>query len=257
MIDIHTHLLPGVDDGSQSVEASLAVLAGFAAGGVDIVVCSPHLSASQATEAPFEHHTAIFDQLVAAAPPMPKLLLGWEIMLDAPGVELSDQRFALGGSNAVLVEFGHVMIPPNSTAELFRLRMSGVVPIVAHPERYSNCTVALVREWRNAGAVMQMGVDAVVGARRHLPFGQELLADGLIDLLASDTHADGRSLVPVRQWLNENGTREHAHLLTQENARRLLNGESTLPVPPLVRKPGMLGRLGELLRGGRNRLEAR
>lgn len=249
MIDIHTHLLPGVDDGSQSIEASLAVLADFAAGGVDVVVCTPHLDASRATEAPFERNAAIFDQLVAAAPRVPKLLLGWEIMLDEPNVDLRDPHFTLGGSNAVLVEFGHTMIPPNSAAELHRLRTSGVVPIVAHPERYFNCTAELVKEWRRAGAVMQMGVSAVLGVRRRQPLVQRLLAEGLIDLFASDTHVDGRSLVPLRQWLSETATQEHADLLTNENARRLLTGKPTLPVPPLVHEPGMLRRLRELVRG--------
>ncbi|HEY4216029.1 MAG TPA: CpsB/CapC family capsule biosynthesis tyrosine phosphatase [Gemmatimonadaceae bacterium] len=250
MIDIHTHLLPGVDDGSRSIAASLPVLEAFARGGVETVVCSPHLRASQASSAPYARHSEILDQLIDAAAVSPKLLLGWEIMLDVAGVDLTDPRYALGGSTAVLVEFPHSLIPPNAAAELFRLRMSGIVPVVAHPERYPGCTPAIVAEWRRAGAVMQMNVTAVVGGRRG-KLATQLLSGGLIDLFASDTHCDPRSLMPARQWLLETAGATHADLLTRENANRLLTNKSLAPVPPFPVELGMFQRLRELVRGFR------
>ncbi|MDE3054978.1 MAG: hypothetical protein KGJ70_13900, partial [Gemmatimonadota bacterium] len=63
MIDIHTHLLPGVDDGSPSLAVSLPVLQKFAADGVDVVVCTPHLTASRAVEAPYNKHLQILGAL--------------------------------------------------------------------------------------------------------------------------------------------------------------------------------------------------
>lgn len=249
MIDLHTHLLPGVDDGSPSVAASLPVLAAFSLGGVETVVCTPHLNASQAPQAPHARHAEILEELVTAAgASSPRLLLGWEIMLDVPGANLRDPKLALGASDAVLVEFPRTSIPPNAAAELFRLRMSGVVPVLAHPERYWGCDTKLVGEWRNSGAVIQMDVSAVVSGRRMQPLVEGMLAEGLVDLFASDTHGDARSLVPARQWLLEVATPEHARLLTQDNARRVLAGEQLLPVPPIVRERGMFERLRELMR---------
>ncbi|MDB4898798.1 MAG: hypothetical protein JWN53_606, partial [Gemmatimonadetes bacterium] len=86
MIDIHSHLLPGVDDGSPSIEASVAVLERFGTEGVECVVLTPHLSASRASHAPHDAHRAILETLRAAAPTVPELRLGWEIMLDEPHV---------------------------------------------------------------------------------------------------------------------------------------------------------------------------
>src|SRR5689334_12672296 len=103
MIDIHTHLLPGVDDGSRSLADSVSSLRAFAADGVQTVVCTPHLRASDATRAPFEHHAALLTELRAAAPADVALLKGWEIMLDEPRVDLTDPRLTLGDSNALLV----------------------------------------------------------------------------------------------------------------------------------------------------------
>ena len=107
MIDLHTHLLPGVDDGSPSIEASRPVLEWFAAEGVEVVVCTPHISASAAAKAePIrEKHGVILGELAAAVPGGPQLVLGWEIMLDEPGVDVTRRALALGTSKAILVEF--------------------------------------------------------------------------------------------------------------------------------------------------------
>lgn len=251
MIDLHTHLLPGVDDGSPSKDVSIPILERFAADGVQVVVCTPHLDASRAAEAPHERHREILADLRAESPPSIDLRLGWEIMLDEPGVDLRDRRLGLGGSTAVLVEFPRMMIPPNAASELFRLRMSGVVPVLAHPERYWGCSVALVEQWRRSGGVIQMDVAGLFAAGPQAALASDLLERGLVDLFASDTHGDGRALLPARRWLQEQGADEHADLLTRRNAAHLLASEDTEPVPPFTRRRGALQRLKELLLGRR------
>lgn len=247
MIDIHTHLLPGVDDGSPRVDRSVPVLSAWAKSGVEVVVCTPHLDASRATEAPFEKHARILEDLVAHAPAGVELLPGWEIMLDTPGADLTDPRLSLGRSTAVLVEFPRHGLPPNASAELFRIRMSGKVPVVAHPERYHGCTADTVADWRGAGAVIQVDVDAVLRNPKRRDLALQLLREGLVDMFASDNHGDKRALAPAREWLLEVGTQEHADLLTRTNAKRLLADEPMLPVPPLVMSEGFVGMLRSLL----------
>jgi protein-tyrosine phosphatase len=249
MIDLHTHLLPGVDDGSPSVEVSVGVLQRFASEGVEVVVCTPHLDASFAASAPHERHAAILEVLRASAPPTPLLALGWEIMLDAPGIDLTDARLGLGGSSAVLVEFPRTAVPPNSSRELHRLRASGIVPVLAHPERYWGCTPQQVDEWRRAGAVIQMDAAGLLGGSRMSRVAVELLEQGLVDPVSSDTHGDARSMLPARRWLEEVGGEEIARLLTRENPARLLRGERVIPAPPLPRRRGMVQRLRELVFG--------
>lgn len=249
MIDIHTHLLPGVDDGSPSADVSIPVLERFAADGVQTVVCTPHLEASRAAHAPYERHLEILAALRARAIVSPELRLGWEIMLDTPGIDLRDTRFSLGGSTAVLVEFPRMAVPPNASEELFRLRMSGVVPVIAHPERYWGCTPERVEEWRRIGTVVQMDVAGVFASGPQGALATSLLEQGLVDLLASDTHGDTRALLPARRWLLELGADDTADLLTRRNAAHLLSDHALEPVPPLDRRRGMFGRLKELLLG--------
>ncbi|NUO39171.1 MAG: hypothetical protein HOQ31_11290 [Gemmatimonadaceae bacterium] len=246
MIDLHTHLLPGVDDGSPSVERSVPVLERFLADGVECVVLTPHLVASRARTAPYARHQAILETLRAAAPAGLELRLGWEIMLDEPNADLRAPHLGLGGSRAILVEFPRTSVPARAAEELFRLRSGGNTPVLAHPERYWGCTAAKVAEWRAAGAVIQMDTAALVGKGSIASMARTLLDAGLVDLFSSDNHGDSRSLAAGRRWLLDLGAPEHAELLTHGNARRLLAGEPLLPVPPLPTTPGFLHRLREL-----------
>jgi protein-tyrosine phosphatase len=249
VIDLHSHLLPGVDDGSPSVEVSVAVLRRFAVDGVTTLVCTPHLNATEARVAPHEAYAEIFAELVASAPAEVALKLGWEIMLDAPGVDLRARHLRLGGSTAVLVEFQRSGIPARSTEELARIRESGLVPLVAHPERYWGCTTRVVREWRAAGAAIQTDATMLLGSGPMTRLAKEMLEEGVVDCIASDNHGDRRSLRSARQWLEEVGAAEQAVLLTEINPGRLLADQPTLPVPPIHLEKGMLGRLRELVFG--------
>jgi protein-tyrosine phosphatase len=251
VIDIHSHVLPGVDDGSANIETSVAVLERFAQQGLEVLVCTPHLQASGAHLAPYARHQAILAELVAVAPGKPELRLGWEIMLDRPGCDLSSPTLSLGGAKAVLVEFPRAHLPVGTTEELDRIRRSGVVPVVAHPERYYGCTLDIVRAWRDAGAVIQTDATMLLARGPMTELAKSLLGAGLIDCLASDNHGDRRSLSAARVWLEELGATEHARMLTYANASRLLADEPILPVPPLALDRGVFRRLGELLFGRR------
>jgi protein-tyrosine phosphatase len=251
VIDIHSHLLPGVDDGSANIETSVSVLQRFEQQGVEVLVCTPHLEASRAHEAPYDSHRELLAELVASAPRKPELRLGWEIMLDRPGCDLGAPFLSLGGSNAILVEFPRTYLPVGTTDELDRIRRTGVVPVVAHPERYYGCSLDTVRAWRDAGAVIQTDATMLLARGPMTELARSLLSAGLIDCLASDNHGDRRSLAAARTWLEEMGASEHAHVLTHSNASRLLGNEPTIPVPPLPLGRGVFHRLRELVFGRR------
>ncbi|HEU4629039.1 MAG TPA: CpsB/CapC family capsule biosynthesis tyrosine phosphatase [Gemmatimonadaceae bacterium] len=249
MIDIHTHLLPGVDDGARTFAESLAALQALTSDGVRRIVCTPHLRASQAAEAPRVRNDALRAELQHRVGGVPALELGWEIMLDRPGVDLTAPELRLGASRAVLVEFPHGGVPPGATAELRRIRESGVVPVLAHPERYWGCSVTHAREWRAAGAVLQGDATFLLGSGDKGRLARSLLALGLLDLLASDNHGDRRSLRGARDWLCELGAGDAAELLTGRNAAHLLADEPLEPVPPVVVDRSLARRLRELLFG--------
>lgn len=247
MIDIHTHLLPGVDDGARTQAQSLEVLERFAAAGVTCVVCTPHLAASEADRMPTEKYERLHRELCALVPPSLTLQRGWEIMLDRPGISLTAPHLRLGASNAILVEFPRGLLPSGTELELARLRQSGVLPVVAHPERYGGASLELVRRWRAAGAVIQTDTAYLLGEGDRAALARGMLQDGLIDILASDNHGDQRSLWAAHEWLLEIGATDAAQLLTTINPEVLLSDQTLVPVPPVRLEKGMFARLRELV----------
>ena len=247
MIDIHTHLLPGVDDGAQSYEQALDVLTRFATSGVTCVVCTPHLAASEADRVPLDRYRRAHRELCELGPPSITVQRGWEIMLDRPGIDLSASHLRLGASGAILVEFPRGTLPSGTEIELSRLRQSGVIPVVAHPERYGGASLELIRLWRAAGAVIQTDTAYLLGDGERSLLARGMLAEGMIDILASDNHGDQRSLWAAHEWLNEIGAADASRLLTTVNPEALLSDQRLVPVPRVMVEKGMISRLRELL----------
>jgi protein-tyrosine phosphatase len=247
VIDLHTHLLPGVDDGSPTLENSVRVLERLAGEGVTEVACTPHLSASRVKEAPVDAHAGLREALQEAIGTRVRLHRGFEVMLDRPGVPLHGLGLTLGASRAVLVEFPHGPLPEGHEGELLRLRSSGIIPVVAHPERYGGMTLEIVRKWRELGAVIQGDALLLLSTGSKALLARAMLEEGAYDILASDNHGDRRSLSTVMLWLNELHGAEQGEILTVTNPRRLLADEPMLPVPPLRERRGIWERLKALV----------
>jgi protein-tyrosine phosphatase len=254
MIDLHCHLLPNLDDGSRSAEQSAAVLDHFIAAGVTGVVLTPHLAASAISargESAVERRAEAFAELQRNAPPKIRLSLGFEIMLDQPMpvLALGDRRFALAESRYYLVEFPLSIVGQFATAALGQMTRAGVIPIVAHPERYQACSPAVVAEWRAVGARIQ--VDATTLTRPHLRGrrARALLELGLADVLAADNHGDHRSLRTAADYLNARGAGSSTGRLTSENPGAVLTNGDMQAVDPVALPPGLGERIAKLFGG--------
>lgn len=256
MIDIHTHLLPGVDDGSPNADHSALVIGRLHREGVQEIVCTPHLNASRAGHAPFDEHAVLLANLRAKAPAGMTLHSGFEIMLDTASYDLTDARLGLAGSKARLVEFSRRGLPPDSTEQIMKIRSQGVVPVVAHPERYNGCTTETIATWRELGAVIQCDAMALLGGGPMTELARAMLSSGQVDIIASDNHGDRRTQSTAVMWLGEFGAAHQAAVLTNDNPARLLAGEPLLPVPPVQFQRGVFERLRELIFGSRARTPA-
>lgn len=251
MIDLHTHLLPGVDDGSHTAAQSVAVLTKFAEQGVTAVCCTPHLKASEAAQAPCE----ALDQLLAAlrteAPAPPALSRGFEIMLDSPTPRLADRRLCLAGTRYLLVEFSRLVPADASVEVLRRITQQGLVPVLAHPERYRVCSVEVAGRWQQVGAVLQLDGMTLLAQTRRGARARALLQAGCGGIIASDNHGDGRSLAGPVQWLESHGGRLQAELLAVRNPRAILQDGEVDPVPPMRIRVSWYSRLKAFVIGGK------
>lgn len=247
MIDLHSHLLPGVDDGSKSVEQSVTVLRRFAEAGVHAVCLTPHLTVSRAAKGPPQAWDAALGALAAQAPASVALHRGVELMLDRPLTpEVADRRLTLNGTRYILVEFSRLVADATVQTALAQVARCDLVPVLAHPERYSCCTPEAVRRWKGAtGALMQVDATTIVAPRTRGERARQLLAAGLADLLAADNHGDDRSLATAREALRERGAAQ-AILLLEQNPAAILADGPTESVPPVRLKDRLLDRIRTL-----------
>ncbi len=253
MIDLHSHLLPAVDDGSRSVDQSVKVLGEMASSGITDVCLTPHMKSSRAEAGPPPAHNQAFDALRQAAPAAPRLHRGAEIMLDRPltrPVALA-RNVTLGGTRCILVEFPRLVAFDIATTALSQVLELGLLPILAHPERYSCCSVEGVRHWKALGAKMQVDATTLLTSQARGQRARQLVEEGLADILAGDNHGDDRSVATGAGFLRAQDGAEQVELLTVRNPAAILQDEHLAPVPPMRIRQSWMSRIKEFLEGGR------
>jgi protein-tyrosine phosphatase len=252
VIDLHSHLLPGVDDGSRSLEQSVRVLGVMAQKGVTDVCLTPHLPAGRAEAGPPAAHERAFEVLSRQAPPAPRLHRGAEVMLDRPITRpvVLARNVTLAGSGYMLVEFPRLVAYDTVTNALTQVVDLGLIPVLAHPERYSCCSVDAVRHWKSIGAKMQVDATTLVTTQARGRRARQLVSEGLADILAGDNHGDERTVATGAQFLKAQDGVEQAELLVTQNPAAILADGPMAPVPPLRMRQSWIHRIKELLEGG-------
>jgi protein-tyrosine phosphatase len=221
IVDLHSHLVPGVDDGTSTVEESLDALADLFADGVRTLVTTPHLLLPHlpddaAISRELERHRRSFRELAIACltrDDVPTIALGQEIWApDAAAIRRVAQRsdIGLGGGRYLLVEFGFEL--QGSHNDVVReIKAAGRQIVIAHPERYhflpGHSPLDVMRQWQELGALLQVNVGSLTGHyRRSSPDSESLswqMAEaGLIDLLSTDHHGSRRRGVSPREALD-------------------------------------------------------
>jgi protein-tyrosine phosphatase len=248
VIDLHTHVLPGLDDGARSAEEALAMLGEMEAEGVRVVVATPHVRFDYPTT-PAAMVSALRDVRAAAkdAGLAIEVVQGGELSLVFVDESGPDElaSFALGGSSSVLlVEFPYADWPSFLERRVDRLRALGFTPVLAHPER--NGRVAdeptLLRDAVAAGALVQLTAGSVEGrfGRRPAKCARALLEAGLAHVIASDAHGPHIRGAGLTAALNALGDRRLGHWLVEGVPAALLEGAVVPSRPPTGRSRSRL-----------------
>lgn len=248
MIDLHSHLLPGVDDGSRSLEQSLRVLRQFSEAGVTDVCLTPHLLASQASAGVPDAHDRAFAKLSGGSGHSVQLHRGAEVMLDRPlpPKAAGNPAIRLAGTRYILVEFPRLVTSETVEAAMAHVTGLGLLPLLAHPERYSSCSVGAASRWKAAGARLQLDATTLLSPQARGDRARALLGAGLGDIIAGDNHGDDRSLAPIRDFLANQGAGDQAGALTERNPRAILEDRTLEPVEPTAVKLSLGSRLRRL-----------
>lgn len=257
MIDLHNHILPGVDDGARDLAESLEIARQFVSEGVARVVATPHLDPERRSGVDgfaVRNGVDALRRALDEAEIVLEVLPGQEIYLtpDVPELLESGSAIPLGDTPAVLVEVSLLsgQAPLYLEETLFRLQVAGYRPVLAHPERYPfvQRNVAALEAIVARGIVLQLTAPALLGDYGPKVRGtaQELLRLGWYALASSDRHHPGlaRSLAALRDRLGQVGSPELADLLLRDNPERLLAGRRLLePEPVSLERTGLFARL--------------
>lgn len=221
IVDLHSHLVPNVDDGSTTVSESLDALARLYQEDVRALVTTPHLvlphlGSDGAIDRELERHRRGFDELALACAgrdDLPSIALGQEIWApDAAAIRRVVLRSDIGlaGGRYLLVEFGFEL-QGNHNDVVREVLEAGRQIVIAHPERYHYLSghnpLEVMRTWQELGALLQVNVGSLTGHySRSSPRSETLawqMADlGLIDLFSTDHHGPRREGVSPREALN-------------------------------------------------------
>jgi protein-tyrosine phosphatase len=242
MIDLHCHILPGIDDGAPDLSVSIEMARAFVADGVSVVACTPHIlpglyhnSGPQIRQATAQLQEALDGEGIPL-----RLVTGADNhIVPSFAAELrSGHLLSLADTRYVLVEPPHHVAPPRLEDLFFNLLVAGYVPILTHPERLNwiKSHYQTVQRLVDAGVWMQLTAGSLAGAfggnARY--WSERMLDEGCVHILATDAHDVNRrppNLSQGREMASKRvGNTEAQHLVVTRPGRVLVNDlPSNLP----------------------------
>ena len=235
MIDLHCHILPGVDDGPATLDESLNIAGQAADEGIKGIVATPHVYNgvySCSVKGIEQRVKALNSELDKAGIPL-TVYPGAEIQL-VPGLTRilkSGEAGSINNSRYVLIELGPTFLPETAKEEFFKLRVNGFIPILAHPERHPRVQSDLgyLAELVEMGVLCQLTAQSITGGfgRTTQDAAEKMLTNGLAHILATDAHSPKWRKPVLSNAVNRAadllGSREEAWQMVSDLPRAILD----------------------------------
>lgn len=234
MIDIHSHILPMVDDGSRSVEDSLMMLINAYEDGTDEIVLTPHLAYEYGFENPYSYIKNLFEdfQNIVKQEHIPiQLYLGTEFLMSSPDVFLEhlEDITHMNQTQYILMEFFFDVDQKTILDAIDVVTANHLIPIIAHPERYETVQVSshLPQDMINHGALLQMNKGSVFGGYGSMArdIALEMLEAHQYHFVGSDAHGLQRRtslMYDAYCFVRDYYGRDYANQIFKENAKKML-----------------------------------
>lgn len=256
MIDLHCHLLHGIDDGPSDLATSLAMARMAEADGITITACTPHIQVGVYDNRPIDirRHTASLQTALDEAGIKLKLVTGADVHIrpDFVAAIRNDAVLTLNNSRYVLFEPPHHVAPPRMEELMFELLAAGYVPILTHPERLTwfGAAYGILDRLVRSGVWVQVTAGALTGGFGKAPrdLAVKMLEDGLVHILATDAHSLHRRPAKLSDGVavatSILGALEAQHLVRTRPLAVIENRALSLALPTRMRqkKTGLLSR---------------
>jgi tyrosine-protein phosphatase YwqE len=190
--DRHSHILPGVDDGIQSIEDSIAILSMYEQMGVKKVWLTPHIM-EECPNTPEKLKTR-FEELKSAYKGNIELALSAENMMDGLFIKRLEQGILMpygDNNNELLIETSYVQPPMRMESILRDMQKAGITPVLAHPERYLYMDAEKYENIKEMGVKFQLNITSLIGAygNQVKERAEYLLNEGYYNYSGSDAHS--------------------------------------------------------------------
>jgi protein-tyrosine phosphatase len=193
MVDVHCHILPGLDDGPKTIEESMAMAQCAIADGITHVVATPHSNSRFHFD--FVRVRELRDELQAAVGDKLNLATGCDFHLDPENLDSlrkDASHYCINQRNYLLVEFNEISIPPSMDQTLHEIQLTGVRPIITHPERNGilRAHPERLKKWVRQGCFVQVTGGSLAGnfGPRAQKDALQWIGEGLVHFVASDAH---------------------------------------------------------------------
>lgn len=228
MVDIHSHILFGVDDGAKDIEESMELLKQAVSVGYTDIVCSSHYYIGLYENSNYLINFNILKEEIKRLEIPINIYLGNEFNLDSEYFSHKDKINRINNGKYFLVEIKSNIIYSICKDFFQMLLEKGVTPIFAHVERYNQIRIEELLELSQMGVVLQMNLGSAVG---ELPKVKYLLENRYIDIIATDTHKYGKRDYNIKEKLDKLKSivgDEYFQLLTEINPKKVINNENIL-----------------------------
>ena len=192
MIDVHSHIIYGVDDGPTSIEESIKMICEAEELGVKAIFATPHFLDNPAH---LEKVQRNYQELVDKTTDYEvSLMLGFETGMneELPNAINRMESLTLGGTSFMLIEFPACTMPEYTDDVIYRLQLCDIIPIIAHPERNRNFVKNFdsLLDLFSRGCLIQVNAASIVGAygRQEKDFAKKLIKNDMVHFVASDAH---------------------------------------------------------------------
>lgn len=226
MVDIHSHILFGVDDGAKDIEESIELLKQAVSVGYTDIVCSSHYYIGLYENKDYLTNFNLLQNEIKRLEIPINIYLGNEFNLDSEYFSHKDKINRINNRKYFLVEIKSNIIYSICKDFFQMLLEKGVTPIFAHVERYNQIRVEELLELSQMGVVLQMNLGSAVG---ELHKAKYLLKNRYIDIIATDTHKYGKRDYNIKEKLDKLKSivgEEYFQLLTEINPKRVINNEN-------------------------------
>lgn len=252
MIDIHSHILPGIDDGAQTIEDSIEMAKAAVNEGITTIIATPHHKNNQFTNLKSSILTKVNDlNTVLKQENIPLTVLpGQEVRIYGEVIEdyYKEEILTLNHTKYLFIEFPSSSVPRYAERLLYELQTEGIIPIIVHPERNKELQEKpdLLYQFVKNGALTQVTASSVAGyfGKNVKKFSEQMIESNLTHFLASDAHnVHNRDfkIVEALEVIEENYGMDYIYLF-KENANFLVEDKNVIKeIPERIKRKKIWG----------------